>query len=557
MKRTKTKWLHIAASTALLFAGLLTACSNSKETASDPAREKVDFSEHETFTVWQRPLANDYYATDSDNPAIQYINRKFNITLTYEQPAAGTESDSLSLMFGTGEYTDMVDMTLYTGSLSELYDDGVIIDIAEYLDYMPNFKKLLDSDKGFSKACYNDEGKILTLRILETEDPFMWGGLVYRRDILETMTGGNIAFPSGNAEPTTIADWEYMLPLFKTYFETAGMKNYAPLIIPSNGYFGLSELVNGFGSGSNYYVEDNKVKFGPLENGFYNYVKKMNEWYAAGYIYKDFASRTNDPFYLPNTSLTYGGAAGVWYGLNSQLGGAMSMPEYGLIFDVQPVKNPIDAANGVTEAAPFARTPYNQVDSKGSAITKACKNIPKLLSVLDWLYSDEGSMLYNGLTKEQGADTDPVYVKAGLQDGAYWFEGDKLVFNPMFSRAGGKLNHEPFMPNQLPGLWNNSYENAIASPEYQNAHDVWGAYGGAKQTRLPSAISRPTSEDKIYANNTFAINDYIGSSVPKFIMGTTPLNDKTWADFKAQLVALGIYENLRILQEAYNRYMAR
>ena len=44
-----------------------------------------------------------------------------------------------------------------------------------------------------------------------------WGGLVYRRDILETMTGGNIAFPSGNDEPTTVEDMDYMLELMKQY----------------------------------------------------------------------------------------------------------------------------------------------------------------------------------------------------------------------------------------------------------------------------------------------------------------------------------------------------
>jgi hypothetical protein len=550
------KILNVSFSIIALTA-MLTACGAKDKPNPSKTTEKVDFSEHETFTIWQRPYANDYYASDSENPAVQYLNRKFNVTLKYEQPVAGTEADSLSLMFGTGEYTDMVEMTYYTGSVSELYDDGVIVNIAEYLDYMPNLKKRLDADEGFRKSCYDDQGRMLTLKVLETESAFIWGGPVYRRDILETMTGGNIAFPSENAEPTTIADWEYMLPLFKAYFEAANMKDFAPLILPSSGYFGLSELVNGFGCGNNYYVENGKVKHGALEDGFYNYIKKMNEWYAAGYIYRDFASRTNDPFYLPNTSLTYGGAAGIWYGLVSQLGGAMSMPQYGLIFDVQPAKNPIDTAHGITEAAPFSRSVPNENALKGSAITAACKNIPKLLSVMDYLYSDEGGMLYNGLTKEQGADTDPVYVKAGLQDGAYWFEGDTLVFNPLFSRAGGTLNHEPFMPNQMPGLWNNSYEKKYAAPEYKLGDATWGSYGDAKQTKLTSSISRPTDEDKIHANNTVAINDYVNTSVPKFIMGTTPLNDKTWADFKAQLKALGIEENLRIQQEAYDRYLAR
>lgn len=53
-------------------------------------------------------------------------------------------------------------------------------------------------------------------------------------------------------------------------------------------------------------------------------------------VYKDFASRSQDMFYLPNTALTYGGAAGVWYGITQQLGGAMSLPDYNLYMDVEP-----------------------------------------------------------------------------------------------------------------------------------------------------------------------------------------------------------------------------
>jgi ABC-type glycerol-3-phosphate transport system substrate-binding protein len=88
---------------------MLTACGGKKTPASPTAAAKLDFSRHETFTVWTRAYANDYYSDDTENPAIQYLNRKFNVTLKSEQPTAGTEADSLSLMFGTGEYTNMVE----------------------------------------------------------------------------------------------------------------------------------------------------------------------------------------------------------------------------------------------------------------------------------------------------------------------------------------------------------------------------------------------------------------------------------------------------------------
>ena len=43
--------------------------------------------------------------------------------------------------------------------------------------------------------------------------------------------------------------------------------------------------MSGFGVNYYYYQENGEVKFFGLEDGFYNYLAKMNEWYEAGYIY--------------------------------------------------------------------------------------------------------------------------------------------------------------------------------------------------------------------------------------------------------------------------------
>jgi ABC-type glycerol-3-phosphate transport system substrate-binding protein len=173
--------------TSLILAIMVMACSKASEAASTAVKPgTVDFTQHETFTLWEQSDFNDYYSDYSDNPVMRYVGNKFNTTLKFEQPVSGGEADSLSLMFGTGEYTDMVNLTTYTGSLQELYEDGAIIDIAQYLDYMPNFKKLLDSNEAYRKNVYTDDGKILSFRPITTVSELIWGGLMYRRDILET-----------------------------------------------------------------------------------------------------------------------------------------------------------------------------------------------------------------------------------------------------------------------------------------------------------------------------------------------------------------------------------
>jgi hypothetical protein len=556
-KERKMKKLLFWVACVLLVLGVFTACDKASSNATSKV-QTVDFSEHETFTAWLYAIQNDFFTTYADNPVIRYVGNKFNVTLEFQHPAAGTDADSLALMLGTGEYTDMIDMTTYTGSLPELFNDGVIVDLVPYLDYMPNFKKRLE-DTDFRRMCYDDEGRILALRRIASNEFVAWGGLVYRRDILATMTGGNIQFPSGEESPATIEDWDYMLPLFKAYFEAAGAKEYAPLIIPYSGVFGFSELLTGFGASFDYFADGDTIRFGPLEEGFYTYLKKMKEWYAKGYIYKDFASRVNDLFFLPNTALTYGGMTGIWYGFASTFGDAMSMPEYGLYFDVQPLPSPLDTANGISEAAQYQIGPYYD-DTSRWVVTSACKNIPKLLSVLDYLYSDEGGMLKGyGLTKEQGADADPVYIKAGLVEGSYHLENGKVIFNPLISKAGagGTLDIGDFQEQRLPGYYDATVELYSDDEGTKKADQYWNAYKNAQYRKLPSALYYPPAEDKLIADNRPRINDYITANVPKFIMGTIPLDDTAWESFKNQLRAYGADENLRITQAAYERYLKR
>jgi putative aldouronate transport system substrate-binding protein len=522
---------------------------------------RVDYSQHETFTAWLYADPYDQYNDYSENPVVWALNRKYNVALKFEQPVRGTESDSLSLMFGTGEYTDMIEMSRYTGSIPQLYEDGVIVDIAQYLDYMPNFKKLLETNTGFHRTSYDDNGRILTLRsISDAESPeLMFAGLLYRHDILEKATGGNVRFPSGNDYPKTIDDWEYMLPMFKSYFESQKAADYAPLIIPTNGYFSAyGELVNSFGGRSFFYLDGSTVKFGPQEEPFYKYLKKAREWYEKGYIYKDFASRVNDVFYMPNRNLTYGGNAGIFYGLTSQVGSTMSSPQYGLDFDVRPLPSPLSATDGVTEFANFQRNPIYENGGVGWAFTKQCKNIPKLLNILDYFYGEEGMWLKAGLTKETGSAENPVYVAAGLQDGFYWLEGNKRVINP---KVINFANNNGFVGMRLPGVVRSDVQPPERMAVYKITEPAWEPYPNAKYTKLPgvggSGATRTLEEERVYSADLVHVRDYLDSTVPKFIMGTQPLNDQTWAEFKAQLRNLGIEDMTRIQQAAYDRWLKR
>jgi hypothetical protein len=281
----------------------------------------------------------------------------------------------------------------------------------------------------------------------------------------------------------------------------------------------------------------------------------MREWFEAGYIYKDFASRTNDPFYLPNTALTYSGGAGIWLGFPD-------VTEDGLVTDtlkdiyVEAIPNPIDTASGITSAP---NTLYaNRVEGQPRvAISTSCENIERLLSTLDFLYTEEGGLLKaNGLDAEQGSADNEIYKKNGLADGAYTLTEDgTLTLNKRFATEGGNItDFTAFGGERLPGFHQNAYSKA--TEQQLKAHAMWTKYQD-QSNKLPTFISRTTEESDTYTNNQTNINDFMNAQILKFILGTEELNQTTWSEFKDQLVSYDIEDNIAIQQAAYERYLAR
>lgn len=522
-----------------------------------------DLTQSRTIKVWAG--TDDYkglYTSYNDNPVVSYLDSKFNMKLDYQQPPMGSERDQFNLMLGTGDYPDVIQLMYSAQTDVELSNDGVIKDITDYVkQYMPNYYNYLNDPANIDlyNTFYDDNDRIYSIGIIGDIPEIKWGGIVYRKDIVDTMTGGNPVFPSGNAEPTTIDDLEYMLDLMNQYFIASGMKDYAGLILPSNGRFTTSEFVSGFGVGGDMYLDGETVKFGPIEQGFYNYLVKMRDWYAKGYIYKDFASRTTDMFYMPNTALTYGGAAGVWFGLNSQLGTALSMPEYNLNVLLKPLSTPLDTANGVTgdKGVDFLVSEL-ATPNVSYAISTSCseENMIRYMTAMDFLFSAEGSEVKTfGLDAEHGSADSTVLQTAGLAGGTYTKDASgNMVLDPLMDGNSGKRleGYQALIGLRLPGIFMEEERSKSYSDEFKEAGDVWTKYGN-ESMHYSFNIRKTAEENATKAGIDTNVNDYINSMIPKFIMGTEELSEETWASYVEQVKSLGIEEGIAISQAAYDR----
>lgn len=571
----KKKLIALTLSLAML-ASLLAGCGPKEPAADSPSAPPsqgqgdgpqdsqapvVDTSKKITFTYFRQ--ADDVTQREVEiNPITNYWEDMFNLEIEWQLPPQGSEQEQLTMMLGTGEYTDVIDTSFSQENLEALYNDGVIYDLTDYIQqYMPIYWAYLNdpANADVKSILFNEDGRIFNVGLIK-EHPKAWGGMVYRRDILETMTGGKIAFPSGKDEPTTVEDMDYMLDLMKQYFDAAGMAVSAPLILPACGYVPTGEFMSGFGIGGMEFVDtDGKVKYGIAEDKFYNYLMKMKEWYDKGYLYADFASRTQDMFFLPNTELTYGGGAGVWYGITANLGGGMSMPDYGLIMDVQPMAAPADTANGIDTPLGVLLDSGRTTANSGVVISTTCdeEKLIRLLNTFDYFFTEEGAATHAmGLSSEQGADDYEGYQEAGITGGTRkpgsreWTDFVKSA--PQDQEGVANADRMPGIFIELPLR---DYQ-LVDGVSYEDIGDeVWTKYGNDNTYPLSIQLS-PEDNERANTINT-NIQDYANGMIVKFIMGREELTPESFAAYQAQIESLGLSEYLSIKQAAYDSFMAR
>ena len=287
----KRRWISLLLTGTLVLGSLaMSGCGNSS-----------DSGDADTFSWWIVTTDGDgtYYDKYEDHPGVQWLNNQYwdvdnhtlgeegkgeNIKFTFQTPIAGSETDNFNTMISTGEYTDLVDLSYYTGSIASLVDDGVLLDITEYVEeYMPDYVALLEEHPAWkSQVTTTDEdGNVhyyyLPLLNDGARDP--WDGFVYRRDWVVkyaepteyvwdwdsayvqenghpavtpleaavesgNMEGwkvnevteftanpgddpdntytDNVIFPSGTSDPLTISDWEWMFEAFDAALEERG-----------------------------------------------------------------------------------------------------------------------------------------------------------------------------------------------------------------------------------------------------------------------------------------------------------------------------------------------
>ena len=315
MKSKAVKKILAVGLAAAMTAGMLAGCGGGDKDAKGNVQKEAQF----TWFINKMDDGGEYYETYEEAPAVQYINQLTwdvenggvaedgegkPLQFSYLVPITGSERDNFSTMISTGEYPEIVDLAYSTDSPNALYENGVLMNITEYVEkYMPNYLAFLDENPELKPLVQmqDEDGNIIYNAIYAfadgVEDP--WEGSCYRRDWIvkyaepteyvwdwdsdyvkenghpevtplekaqsENNLNGwkknevtefkaeygddpnmtytdNVIFPSGKSDPITISDWEWMFVAFDKAIAERGWADDSSAYATTIQYAGYSQM---------------------------------------------------------------------------------------------------------------------------------------------------------------------------------------------------------------------------------------------------------------------------------------------------------------------------
>lgn len=534
----------------LLASSLAAACGKnnanegSKNNTGNPAtnnggsKNSNQSSGPANLTVWHplNPNAQAVVQSLSDVAMVQEWEKKTNVKFKFEHPT-GTNADAqqqFGVMVASGSYPDLIiwHMSNFQGGPAKLYQDGVIMKLNDLIDqHAPNLKKILDENPLIAKQIKADNGDIYVFPNLKIGDHGKYktfSGQMIREDWLKEL----------NLEaPETVDEWENVLRKIK---EAKGIFPYTSEKGTLLGSSSSMDFIGAYGIGKDFYLEGKQVQYGPLQPSFKDYLARMQQWYKDGLIDPDYASNDNA---AKEAKMTSGKAAATFGYIGGSIGSWLpamqqSNPDAMLKGVQYPVLNKGDEPK-------FTETGWDYSNT-GALLSSKIKNPEAAIKALDYLLSEEGSLLKNfgveGTTYNM-VDGQPVYTD--------------LIMNNPDKLPVGQAMAKYFIANYpFPGVDDDRYNDQYYALDAQkDAVRVFAQYSHNAASVLLPPIALTPEEASEYGKIMTDINTYRDEVVTKIIMGTAKVEsfDQALEQFKK----MGIDRAIEIQQAAFDRFQNR
>ena len=526
------KWLSgICCLTVLLS---LVSCNQAEDEHQTEMNQNTDTLDISVYCYGPNPYGEgvvDYL----QNETVQRIEEKYNVKFSTLYPNWDKESDILEQLFRTETYCDLMYISSpmgYQGGDEVAVADNVFWDLTDYIEtYMPNYYKIIHSDPELMRLAYNDSGKIIGLSIFSCDiqnksiaPVFSAGGMIVRKDWLEA---------ADMELPVTYDDWEDMLTLFK---EKYGCEQ--PYYISCDGFSMFSPgFSGGFGAIPSMQKNGDVIEYGPMTQGWKDYVTLIHRWYEKGLIGSEYI--TNDAYGIDEDA-GIRGESGAMVSVYTKIA-RMEEENIDEHAEFCAVQYPVQNVGETCQAGDMLR----QMGSKKLYVTKAVseEDLPRVLKMLDDFYDFD-----YGFELAYGQENDTWTYDA---QGEITFT-DKVVHNE-WNLPEDKAVESLLMPSNLMLLKDWSREVTFMTEKNKDMCEVWDKDG--VDLYVP-VLQLTASEKEVYDNIMLDVEPYMKEMTNKMIVGAVDI-DTEWDIYIQTLKSMGIEGAVNLYQNAYNRYMHR
>lgn len=548
MKKRLTALLLIGALLGLMLAGCgKSSASDKLGIQGDPKAPKWE-GEDTTVTWWLMGGNHGYgekYWTEMK--CFKAIETSVGINIDFQ---VATSYDAYLPMMAAMNYPDVItgyNFEKYPGRLAAMYEEGVSVDLRDYMDeYMPNFKKLIGEYPDLARDIRLDNGAYTYVStfydIHDEEDRIASSifGLALRKDWLDAV---------GLEVPTNMEEWYRVLKAFKTQDPNGnGQNDEIPMCMASSGWKYFLPAY-GIDDDPSIVVDENgneKVIFGFMSDAYKEYLQELNKWYTDGLFDNMFAQTSIEK----REELVLNNIAGAWKADAKHFDMDLEDSYLSKLVEKAP------AAEFV--AAPWPKTKdgylwcFSDIDSIARDTTVITNNAVErgtdkaAAFLIDYMLSEAGSTyLAWGIEGESYEIVDGKKVlKDGMED-KISFEGTDIVkFN---------LYADP-VTISMPSFGQVAdYVLAGKTEEYVEACRIWAQGDTSYKMKATCDLSVELQQESDDIEDD--MKNYITKQRMRFIQGKEPLTN--YDTYVKNVKRLGGDKYVDIWQRAYDSYKTR
>ena len=501
-----------------------------------------------TITMWYYiPGYQDFMDSNYSFNALKTAEAATGVKLEFTEVSAQSANELFNVMVAGGDYPDLLPaMEYYTGGLSKAYEDGVIVDINEYMDdNMPNYLAVRDClDEKTVKATFTED---MTLAFYQIKDgTYSGNGLVSRADWIKAQgvefSGDVIGLDEFTDYLRTIHDAYNCSNTLYMYDGTVGLMEAAfdtelP-VLKGDGF--MTSITSAI------FRKGDEVMSGWTTDGYREYLEWVLQMMDEGIMAKDFLSLDTDRGVM--NSLQASGAIGVWQS---------NADKISEIIDFYGADYPELEITAIPRVAqdPTAQYVWNDetalvATNAGFSLSSNCKNPELVCQWENYFWTTDGYYLAN----------------YGTEGESYHMDGDTPVFDwdqPVTVTGRNAPNAE--MAQQLFTMIrfasfyvDNDMLLATFPQTGLDAVELWSIDGSTDDRNYPSAVKNTftTDESLEIANYESDLLTYAAEQCLKFLDGSVELNDDTWNEFVDTCNSMGLPEIIAVYQNAYDEYQA-